>query len=121
MRFVLSAVATVVLPTLLAAQTQASALRPEQQLAHDIYKELVEINTSDSVGNVTTAANAVAKRLRDAGFSESDIFQGGPRPDKGNIVVRYHGNGTRKPLLLLAPGLLPQTAMPYRAIQWIYL
>jgi acetylornithine deacetylase/succinyl-diaminopimelate desuccinylase-like protein len=102
MRFVVSAVATVALPALLAAQTQASALRPEQQLAHDIYKELVEVNTADSVGSTTVAANAVAKRFRDAGFPESDIFQGGPRPDKGNIVVRYHGTGTRKPLLLLA-------------------
>jgi acetylornithine deacetylase/succinyl-diaminopimelate desuccinylase-like protein len=102
MRFAVSAVATVALPALLAAQTQAGALRPEQQLAHDIYKELVEINTADSVGSTTVAANAVAKRLRDAGFAESDIFQGGPKPDKGNIVVRYHGNGARKPLLLLA-------------------
>ena len=66
MRFVVSAVATAALPALLAAQTQAAALRPEQQLAHDIYKELVEINTADSVGSTTVAANAVAKRLRDA-------------------------------------------------------
>jgi len=102
MRFVVSAVVTVALPALLTAQTQASTLRPEQQLAHDIYKELVEINTADSVGSTTIAANAVAKRLHDAGFAESDIFQGGPRPDKGNIVVRYHGTGARKPLLLLA-------------------
>ena len=91
-------------PLALAAQTQQSALRPEQQLAHDIYKELIEINTADSVGNTTTAANAVAKRFRDAGFPDADIFEGGPRPDKGNLIVRYHGNGTsgRKPLMLLA-------------------
>src|SRR5689334_4521257 len=102
MRLVVSAVVTAAFPALLAAQVQAGALRPEQQLAHDIYKELVEINTADSVGSTTVAANAVAKRLRDAGFPESDIFQGGPKPDKGNIVVRYHGTGARKPLLLLA-------------------
>src|SRR5262245_20454504 len=87
-----------VLPVALSAQ----ALAPHQQLAHDIYKELIEINTADSVGNTTTAASAVAKRLLDAGFSQSDIFQGGPRPDKGNLVVRLHGSGARKPLLLLA-------------------
>lgn len=99
-----SAVLALVLPAALLAQTQQSALRPEQQLAHDIYKELIEINTADSVGNVTTAASAVAKRFRDAGFPASDIFEGGPRADKGNIVIRYHGNnaGARKPLLLLA-------------------
>ena len=62
-------------PRLLSAQ----ALAPHQQLAHDIYKELIEINTADSVGNTTTAANAVAKRLLAAGFSEGDIFQGGPQ------------------------------------------
>jgi acetylornithine deacetylase/succinyl-diaminopimelate desuccinylase-like protein len=95
-------VAAVVLPAALAAQVQQAALRPEQQLAHDIYKQLVEINTADSVGNTTTAANAVAARLRAAGFPESDIFQGGPRADKGNLVVRLHGSGARKPLMLLA-------------------
>lgn len=96
--------ATLAVPAVLAAQAQQGALRPEQQLAHDIYKELIEINTADSVGNTTTAANAVAKRFRDAGFPESDIFQGGPRADKGNVVIRYHGNGSsgHKPLLLLA-------------------
>src|SRR5215475_8057612 len=99
------AFAAIALPATLAAQyQQGSPLRADQKLAHDIYKELVEVNTADSVGSTTVAANAVAKRLRDAGFAESDIFQGGPRADKGNIVVRFHGNGSsgRKPLLLLA-------------------
>jgi acetylornithine deacetylase/succinyl-diaminopimelate desuccinylase-like protein len=96
-----ASVATFVLPVLLAAQVQ-QGLTPAQQLAHDIYKELVEINTADSVGSTTVAANAVAKRFVDAGFPASDIFQGGPKPDKGNLVVRYHGSGARKPLMLLA-------------------
>ena len=94
MRFVRSPVATLAVPALLVRANQLRAAS-DQQLAHDIYKELVEINTADSVGSTTVAANAVAKRFRDAGFPESDIFQGGPRPDKGNIVVRYHGNGQR--------------------------
>ena len=40
---------------------------PDQtkQLARDIFKQLIEINTTDSVGNVTTAAEAMAKRLQD--------------------------------------------------------
>src|SRR4029079_14422700 len=75
-------IATFVLPVVLTAQVQ-QGLTPAQQLAHDIYKELVEINTADSVGSTTVAANAVAKRFLDAGFPASDIFQGGPRPDKG--------------------------------------
>jgi acetylornithine deacetylase/succinyl-diaminopimelate desuccinylase-like protein len=105
MRRPVVALAALLAPAFLAAQVQQAALRPEQQLAHDIYKELIEINTADSVGNTTTAANAVAKRFRDAGFPESDIFLGGPRPDKYNLVVRYHGRngpGARKPLMLLA-------------------
>ena len=100
MRFFAVPIVALAIPGLLAAQSQT--LTPVQQLAHDIYKELIEINTSDSVGNTTTAANAVAKRIRDAGFPEGDIFLGGPKPDKYNLVVRYHGAGARKPLMLLA-------------------
>ena len=101
MRFSVVPIVAIALPALLTAQSQN--LTPVQQLAHDIYKELIEINTSDSVGNTTTAANAVAKRFRDAGFPETDIFLGGPKPDKYNLVVRYHGTGGgRKPLMLLA-------------------
>jgi acetylornithine deacetylase/succinyl-diaminopimelate desuccinylase-like protein len=82
--------------------TQAAALKPHQQLARDIYKELIEINTADSVGNTTTAAEAMAKRFLAAGFAQSDVQVLAPRPDKGNLVVRYHGTGARRPLLLLA-------------------
>jgi acetylornithine deacetylase/succinyl-diaminopimelate desuccinylase-like protein len=97
MRFAVSLAATL-LPAALCAQS----LTPDQLLARDIYKELIEINTADSVGNTTLAANAVAKRMLAAGFPEADIFQGGPRPDKGNVVVRYRGTGARKPMMLLA-------------------
>ena len=91
-----------VLALLCPALLSAQSLAPHRQLAHDIYKELIEINTADSVGSTTVAADAVAKRLLAAGFPRSDIFQGGPRPDKGNLVVRLHGTGARRPLLLLA-------------------
>jgi acetylornithine deacetylase/succinyl-diaminopimelate desuccinylase-like protein len=81
------------------------ALNANQQIARDIYKELIEINTGVSTGNITTAAVAMAKRFRDAGIPDSDIFVGGPLPNKHNVVARLHGrNGptVRKPLLLLA-------------------
>ena len=71
------------------------------QLAREIYKQLVEINTTDSVGSTTVAAEAMAKRLRDAGFPEADIFIGGPNPRKGNLVARLHGTGARKPILMI--------------------
>jgi acetylornithine deacetylase/succinyl-diaminopimelate desuccinylase-like protein len=84
---------------------QQKPLTPHQQLARDIYKELVEINTSVTTGNITLAANAMAKRYRDAGFPERDIFVGGPAPKKHNVVLRYRGRGgpgAPKPVLLLA-------------------
>src|SRR5258707_14822837 len=76
---------------------------PDQtkQLAHDIFKELIEINTTNSVGNVTTAAEAMAKRLREAGFDEKDLQIAGPRENKKNLVVRYRGSGARKPVLFI--------------------
>ena len=46
--------------------------------------------------------DAIAKRLRAAGFSDADMFIGGAIPKKANLVVRYRGAGKRKPLLLLA-------------------
>ncbi len=82
----------------------ASNLPPEadQRLAHDIYKEIVEIKSGFTTGATTPVAEAVAKRLRAAGFPESDLFLGGVIPTKANLVVRYHGASKRKPLLLLA-------------------
>ena len=98
------------LPCALAAQPRtpiytADSLNANQQLARDIYKELIEINTGVTTGNITTAATAMAKRFRDAGIPEADIFVGGPRPEKHNVVARIRGKGgpnARKPLLLLA-------------------
>lgn len=72
-----------------------------KQLARDIFKQLIEINTTDSVGNTTVAAEAMAKRLRDAGYPESDIYIGGPNERKGNVVARLHGTGAHKPILLI--------------------
>ena len=70
-------------------------------LAHDIFKQLIEIDTSDSTGNVTTAAEALAQRFRAAGFPPADLTLLGPNERKKNLVVRLHGTGTRKPVLLM--------------------
>jgi acetylornithine deacetylase/succinyl-diaminopimelate desuccinylase-like protein len=72
-----------------------------KQLSHDIFKQLIEINTTDSVGNTTIAAQAMAQRLLDAGFPAGDVQVLGPNPRKGNMVVRLHGTGAHKPLLLI--------------------
>ena len=72
-----------------------------RQLSHDIFKQLIEINTTDSVGNVTTAAEAMAQRLRDAGYPDQDIQVIGPNDRKKNMVARLHGTGAKKPVLLI--------------------
>jgi acetylornithine deacetylase/succinyl-diaminopimelate desuccinylase-like protein len=70
-------------------------------MAHDIFKQLIEINTTDSVGNTTTAADAMAAWLRGAGFTGDDVQVLGPNPRKGNLVARIHGTGVRKPILFI--------------------
>ena len=85
----------------LAAQPEAGP--QDRALAHDIFKELVEINTTDSTGSTTVAANAMRRRLLDAGFPQADVVVSGPNDRKGNLVVRYRGKtgSTRKPILVI--------------------
>jgi len=73
-----------------------------QQLTREIYKELVEINTTPSVGDTHAAAQAMGARLLAAGFAKADVqvFQSAPK--RGNLVARLRGTGKRKPLLLVA-------------------
>jgi len=85
---------------LLSAQTTPP--EPERQLARSIYKEFVEIQSGYSTGATTPVAEAAARRLKAAGFPDADIFIGGAIPTKANLVVRYHGTGARKPILLPA-------------------
>jgi len=75
---------------------------PTRALTHDIYKQLIEINTTESSGNMTTAAEAMAQRLIDAGFPKSDVVVLAPEARHGNLIARLRGSGNEKPLLLLA-------------------
>jgi acetylornithine deacetylase/succinyl-diaminopimelate desuccinylase-like protein len=85
-----------------AAARAAGSLTPEQSRARDIYKQLVEIDTTDEHGATTAAAEAMAKRLQEAGVPAADIHVLGPTPKKGNLVVRFRGSSGGKPILLLA-------------------
>ena len=88
---------------LLASSIVAAQTGPNDARAREIYKQLVEINTTDTpAGNVTKAAEAVAARMKAAGFAAADMQILGPDPKKGNLVLRWRGTGARKPLLLLA-------------------
>ena len=97
-------VRTFFVASLLAFSLSAATLPPEpdRQLAREIYKQLIEIKSGYTTGATTPVVEAVAERLKAAGFPASDIFLGGAIPTKANLVVRYHGAGARKPLLLLA-------------------
>ncbi len=82
----------------------ANALPPpaDRALARDIFKQIIEIKSGFTSGSTTPVAEALAARLKAAGFPASDIFIGGAAPHKANLVVRYHGTGALKPILLLA-------------------
>jgi acetylornithine deacetylase/succinyl-diaminopimelate desuccinylase-like protein len=85
-----------------AAAAAAEGLSPERQFARDIYQELIEINTVTATGDTAKAAEAMAARLRAAGFTDNDVQVFSPAPRKGNLVARLRGSGARKPILLLA-------------------
>ncbi len=79
-------------------------LPPHDKLLRAIYQELIEINTTDSVGDCTQASKAMAARLKAGGYSDAEmqviVPPGGPK--KGNLVARLKGSGAKKPLMLLA-------------------
>jgi acetylornithine deacetylase/succinyl-diaminopimelate desuccinylase-like protein len=104
-KFRITRILSVLLPlALLPVTLRAQSTRPdtEKQLAHDIYKQFIEIQSAYTTGTTTPVAEAAAARLKAAGFSDADVFLGGAIPRKGNIVVRYRGSSARKPILLLA-------------------
>ena len=74
----------------------------DQRAFVDIYRELIEINTTDSTGDTLRAAEAMAARLRAGGIPAVDIKVLSSGPRKGNLVARLRGTGARRPLLLLA-------------------
>jgi acetylornithine deacetylase/succinyl-diaminopimelate desuccinylase-like protein len=92
--------AAILLTTTLAATAQEPTAK--QQAFRQIYQELVEINTTDSVGDTVRAAEAMAARLKAGGLPAGDVqvFSSGPR--KGDLVARLRGTGARKPMLLIA-------------------
>jgi len=84
-----------------AAAATSAADEASNKLAHDIFKQLIEIDTSDSTGNVTTATEAMAQRFRAAGWPAADMAFLGPTDKKKNLVVRLRGTGQHKPVLLI--------------------
>jgi acetylornithine deacetylase/succinyl-diaminopimelate desuccinylase-like protein len=77
------------------------AQSPDQQLAREIFKQLIEINTTDSAGDNTRAAEAMAARFRAGGYPPRDVQVLAPVARKGNLIVRLLGTGTERPILFL--------------------
>jgi acetylornithine deacetylase/succinyl-diaminopimelate desuccinylase-like protein len=97
-RHLVACAALAALVTTAHAQPRAA----HEQLAFDIYKELVEINTVTATGDTARAADAMAARLTAAGFPPQDVQVFKPAPRKGNLVARLRGSGARKPMILMA-------------------
>src|SRR5258706_9749464 len=80
-----------------------NAPTPAQPELREIYRELVETNTTDWAGSCTAAAEAMAARVKAGGLPAPDLQvivpPGGPK--KGNLVARYRGTGAKKPIMLL--------------------
>jgi len=71
-------------------------------LGRAILRELIETNTTASAGNTTVIADQLAVRFKEYGFADADVQVVGPSVKNRNLIVRYRGSGSRKPVLLLA-------------------
>jgi len=90
---------------IVAVPAAAQPLKPDQQAFFELYKELVETNTTLSAGSCTLAAEQIATRLKTAGFKDSDItlFATAENPKEGGLVAILPGSDAKaKPILLLA-------------------
>src|SRR5687768_3603428 len=97
------ALLTAILAVAIASVCGQAQSGPHDSLAREIFRELIEINTTDTpAGNNTRAAEAMAARLKAAGFPANDVQVLAPDPRKGNLVARLRGNGAKRPILLLA-------------------
>ncbi|WP_425994868.1 M20/M25/M40 family metallo-hydrolase [Caulobacter sp. DWR1-3-2b1] len=99
--------ALLALPVMANAQTTPppTNVRPDQAKFRELYKELVEINTTLSIGSCTKAAEAMGARLRAAGYPEADVkvVVEPKHPREGSLVAVLRGTDPKsKPILLLA-------------------
>ena len=103
-KWIMATALTALTASTASAQSPARYSSPERyrSLAREIFSELIEINTMPA-GGTGRAAEAMAARLRAAGFAEADVQLVGPVPERMNLVARLRGRSTgKKPILLLA-------------------
>ncbi|MBS0389310.1 MAG: M20/M25/M40 family metallo-hydrolase, partial [Proteobacteria bacterium] len=102
-------IAAILFPLVLSVSTSVSGAtpgplppEPDRILAREIFKQMIETNTTHAQGS-TALATAIRDRLLAAGFPASDLALVTPtdHPAKGNLIVRLRGSGAAKPVLFL--------------------
>lgn len=87
------------------ALAQDASPRPDREAFRELYKELVETNTTVTNGSCTLAAERMAARLKAAGMKDDqvEVFFTSEHPRDGGLVAVYPGTSKKlKPMLLLA-------------------
>lgn len=87
------------------AMAQTAAPDPSEPAFRALYKELVETNTTLSSGSCTLAAERMARRLSEAGYTDADmhIFAAPEHLKEGGLVAVLHGKDAKaRGVLLLA-------------------
>ena len=100
----IAAIAFLAHPSARAQSAIPTASAADRAEAKEIFKQLIEINTTDTPkGSVTAGTTAMEKRFLDAGFAREDVKLLGPAPNKMNLVVRYRAAGSpdAKPVVFL--------------------
>ncbi len=86
-----------------ASGAQGNLATPDRQLAHDIFEQLIDADTTHSTGTTRVVAEAMRDRLLKAGFPAGDMELVGPRDQRLNLVIRYRAGkgGSAKPLMFI--------------------
>jgi acetylornithine deacetylase/succinyl-diaminopimelate desuccinylase-like protein len=81
----------------------AQSVDRELQRFREIYKELVETNTTLSAGDCTLAANRMAARLKAAGYPDADlrVFVPDGHPKEGGLLAVLHGTDPQAKAILM--------------------
>ncbi len=104
MRMIFSTLTSLLLSSIVCTAS-AQVVRADQAAFRSLYKELVETNTTESVGSCTAAAAKVGRRMKAAGFDDAQLtFFSVPRyPKNGGLVAVLPGSDPKaRAILLLA-------------------
>jgi acetylornithine deacetylase/succinyl-diaminopimelate desuccinylase-like protein len=100
-----STIGLVLALAMMAPGVSIAAPKPDEAAFRDLYKELIETNTSLSVGDCTLAATKLATRLKAAGYPDADVevFKPEGHPKEGGLIARLPGTDAKsKAVLMLA-------------------